>query len=81
MYIKAEDNDGWTIGDELKYNGDHIDGVFFDKIVIYHPHSLSQTMYTNNDHSLDLGVILREAFGDEFIKVSDIDGKRIFYLA
>jgi len=81
MYIKAEDNIGWTIKDELQYNGDYVDGVFFDRIVISRPNSLSDKIYTSEDGGFDLGVILKDAFGNEFIKVIDVDNKRIFCLA
>lgn len=80
MCIKAEDNLGWTIADELKYHGDYVDGVFFDRIVICQPHGLTETIYTLENANLDLGVLLLEAFGDEFIKVIDVDAKRIFTL-
>lgn len=81
MFIKAEDNNGWTIADEFQYNGDYVDGVFFDRIVISRPNSLSDIIYTPKDGGFDLGVILKDAFGDEFIKVVDVDNKRIFCLA
>ncbi|MGE5403318.1 MAG: hypothetical protein ACM3PP_00060 [Candidatus Saccharibacteria bacterium] len=81
MFIKAEDNEGWTIADELKYNGDHIDGVYFNRIEINIPGRLDNEVYTIDDGKLDLGTILKEAFGDSYIQVVDVDSRRIFRLA
>lgn len=80
MYIKAEDNIGWTVGDELKYNGDYIDGVYFNRIEINIPDKLDSDLYTIDDKNLDLGHLLYEVFGDQYIKVVDVDTRRIFTL-
>jgi len=81
MYIKAEDNEGWTIGDELKYNGDYVDGVYFNRIEINFSDRLDNAIYNIENANQDLGKILLEAFGDNFIKVVDIDARRIFTLS
>jgi len=80
MYIKAEDNEGWTIGDELKYNGDHVDGVYFNRIEINIPDKLDSGFYNIDKADLDLGKLLHDAFGDQYIRVVDVDTKRIFTL-
>ncbi|MEA1961893.1 MAG: hypothetical protein U9N81_11605 [Bacillota bacterium] len=80
MCIKAEDNFGFTIADDLNFFGDHVDGIYFDRIDIYPPFGLTHKTYTINDGSFDLGVLLLETFGDEFIQVIDTGGKRIYKL-
>jgi len=80
MYIKAEDNDGWTIADEFAFHS-NVDDVYFEKIEIDPPYGLNIKTYTIEDGDFDLGKLLREAFGDQYIKVIDRDKTRIFKLA
>ena len=80
MYIKAEDNDGWTIADEFAFHS-NVDDIFFEKIQIYPPYGLKIKTYNIEDGNLDLGKLLHEAFGDQDIKIIDRDKTRIFKLA
>lgn len=82
MYIKAEDNNNWTIADELKYHGDWIDGIYFDTIEICYSYDLRKSdFYTIEQGYLNLGKILFEAFGEAEIAVIDTGKRRVFCLA